>query len=206
MQIHLISDTHFGHANILRFLKADGTRIRPEFTSVEEMDEAMVERWNKVVQISDHVYHLGDVVIKANDLQIVKRLNGHKRLIRGNHDIFKTRLYIAAGFQEILGCRVLANVLMTHFPIHETSMGHFLGNAHGHIHQNASPPGPYLNLSVERIDYTPVALDEVVKRLKNLKETLNPDPACSDRASTYTGVRAFPLTHGPEPAIFGGSQ
>jgi calcineurin-like phosphoesterase family protein len=105
--LFVISDTHFGHANILTFRGQDGALIRPGFSSVEEMDEFMVERWNSVVRPSDHVYHLGDVTMKAPGLGIVKRLNGKKRLVRGNHDIFRTRLYLNAGFEEIHGVRVL---------------------------------------------------------------------------------------------------
>jgi calcineurin-like phosphoesterase family protein len=45
------------------------------------------------------------------------------------------------------------------------SMGRALGNAHGHIHEKPSPPGPYLNVSVESINYTPISLEEARKRL-----------------------------------------
>ena len=158
MTIWLISDTHFGHENIITYC------ARP-FASAAEMDEAMVARWNDTVKPPDHVYHLGDAVMRRANLAIVKRLNGHKRLVRGNHDIFRTKEYINAGFQEICGVRVLSNVLCSHFPIHPESLGRFAGNAHGHIHEKPSPAGKYLNLSVERINYTPVALEEVVARL-----------------------------------------
>jgi calcineurin-like phosphoesterase family protein len=156
--IWFISDTHFGHENIIGYCS------RP-FTCAAEMDEVIVERWNRVVRPQDHVYHMGDVAMKAPQLAIVGRLNGHKRLIRGNHDIFDTRKYLYAGFDEIHGCRVLGNVLFTHFPVHPESLGRFLGNAHGHIHERPSPAGAYVNLSVERIDYTPVTLETVIAML-----------------------------------------
>lgn len=98
-------------------------------------------------------------------LEVVKRLHGKKRLIRGNHDIFDTKDYLAVGFKEILGVRVLANVLFSHFPVHPESIVRFRGNAHGHIHERPSPVGKYLNLSVERINYTPVTLEDVTARL-----------------------------------------
>ena len=159
--IWLVSDTHFGHANIITYCS------RP-FTCVEDMDEAMVERWNRVVRPQDHVYHLGDVAMKADRLAIVKRLNGHKRLVRGNHDIFKTKQYLAAGFDEIHGVRVLNGLVMTHIPIHPASLGRFTGNVHGHIHNNdGGDYGPrYLNVSVEAIDYTPITLEDAAERLR----------------------------------------
>ncbi len=58
-----ISDTHFFHANILKFLNKQEQRIRP-FQSLEEMHELMIERWNSVVKDRDYVYHLGDVTFQ----------------------------------------------------------------------------------------------------------------------------------------------
>ena len=186
MTIFVISDTHFGHANILTFKNLDFSHIcnhgilgwecglcadegvvvpkkliRPGFSSVEEMDEHMVERWNAVVKPSDHVYHLGDVAMKRPDLKIVKRLNGHKRLVFGNHDIYDHKNYTEVGFEKVMGSRVLEGWLMTHIPVHPESLGRFRGNVHGHIHERPSPSGSYINVSVERINYTPLALEEL---------------------------------------------
>ena len=74
--IFFISDTHFGHANMLQFTNYDGTRMRP-FDSIEELDELMIENWNKMVKPTDKIYHLGDVVYHCkNRDQIMQRLNG----------------------------------------------------------------------------------------------------------------------------------
>lgn len=163
MTLWFTSDTHFGHANIIHYSS------RP-FTSVEEMDETLVARWNEVVKPSDHVYHLGDVSMKKKDLQIVTRLNGKKRLVRGNHDVYRTKDYLSVGFQEIYGIRVLDNIIFTHIPIHPGSMGRFLGNAHGHTHQNTLDDPRYVNVCVEQTDYYPVTLESVVKRLKETQD------------------------------------
>lgn len=62
--IWLISDTHFNHANILKFTDSrTGLPVRPGFESVDHMNEHMIERWNSVVKPGDIVYHLGDVVM-----------------------------------------------------------------------------------------------------------------------------------------------
>jgi len=76
------SDTHFGHEAIL------GLCERP-FSSVAEMDAAMVDAWNSVVRPQDIVYHLGDFAFggPAHAKQIFRRLNGRKALILGNHDV-----------------------------------------------------------------------------------------------------------------------
>ena len=80
--IFFTSDTHFGHENIIKYCN------RP-FSSAKEMDECLINNWNGVVSDSDTVYILGDF-LKNGDCQIIndylKRLNGEKYLILGNHD------------------------------------------------------------------------------------------------------------------------
>lgn len=75
------SDTHFGHANIIRLCN------RP-FQNVEEMNEVLIENWNKVVSKDDTVFHLGDFAFGGSSVwnSIIPRLNGHINLIIGNHD------------------------------------------------------------------------------------------------------------------------
>ena len=168
--LFVISDTHFGHSNILSFKNPDGSRVR-DFSCVEEMDQIMVDRWNAVVKPSSHVYHLGDVAMRKEHLATVGRLNGHKRLVRGNHDIFKTRDYMKY-FEEIHAVRVLDGMLFSHIPIHPESLGRFAANIHGHVH--GLPQGTYgpkyYNVSVEVMDYTPISLEDLAKRVKKFQE------------------------------------
>ncbi|HYG17136.1 MAG TPA: phosphoesterase [Bacteroidia bacterium] len=79
--IWFTSDNHFGHTNIIKYTK------RP-FTSVDEMDETMIERWNERIGPNDDVYHLGDVgLCPADQLrEILDWLNGNIHLIVGNHE------------------------------------------------------------------------------------------------------------------------
>lgn len=166
MTIFFISDTHFGHANILTFTRDNGTtKVRPEFATVEEMDETMIARWNARVRPTDHVYHCGDVAMyRPSLLKVMPRLRGHKRLIRGNHDIFPTKNYLKF-FDEIHGCRVFGRTLFTHIPIHPASLGRFDANVHGHIHEREEYGPRYLNISVERIGYQPVSLEEIREQI-----------------------------------------
>lgn len=75
------ADHHFGHQRIIELAG------RP-FTSVEEMNEEMIERHNRVVAVDDTVWILGDVALGPikESLPLVGKLNGHKYLIAGNHD------------------------------------------------------------------------------------------------------------------------
>ena len=163
--IFIISDTHFGHENILKFTDdRDGSHVRPNFSSVEEMDEHMVERWNSVVRYCDIVYHLGDVYFD-NGHRVLKRLKGRKRLVLGNHDNPKSE-FIMNNFSKIMMWRMFPefDCVLTHVPIHESGMFKIKYNLHGHIHQNPSPTARHINCCVELNDYTPKTIEECLKQ------------------------------------------
>lgn len=166
MNLFIISDTHFSHENMLIFRDESGRRVRPEFSTYPEMDEAMVERWNAVVRPQDHVYHLGDVALGRKHLEIVRRLNGHKRLVFGNHDIYDYTEYANVGFKKLMGMRVIDGFILTHVPVHEGSLGRFKANIHGHIHASKIPDSRYFNACVEHHNYTPIAFEDIKKTIK----------------------------------------
>ena len=188
----LISDTHFGHTNTWqKFTLSDGSPLRP-FTSTEEMDETMVENWNRVVRPQDTVYHLGDVVIARRNLETVKRLNGRKILIRGNHDIFRDKDYYEAGFEQIHGVRVFVDkFILSHIPLHPDCVsGRFRVNVHGHLHsgqimrqcripelRHMQEPDPrYFCVCVERTNFTPMHFDEVEAAIQKRFVEYNYEP------------------------------
>ena len=170
--VFIVSDTHFGHPNIVKFT-ANGEKLRP-FENFQEHDEALVANWNSVVKHYDKVYHLGDVCMGKKSLSILERLNGKKVLIRGNHDIFDLKEY-SKYFYDIRSCHVLNGCLFTHIPVHASCLEKFGCNVHGHTHANhvkkVSDIGglekdpSYLNVCVEHTNYTPLALDEVFARI-----------------------------------------
>ena len=179
----LISDTHFGHEKTCTvFKREDGTPLRP-FASAEEMDEAMVQRWNDRVRPRDQVYHLGDVVINRKFLSVLSRLNGDKVLIRGNHDIFHLADYTQY-FRDIRGYDVKNGMIMSHIPVHVESLARFGTNIHGHLHASrvmkmrgvdvktgevlyGTEIDPrYHCVCVEHTDYAPISLEEVYERIR----------------------------------------
>jgi len=168
--VFLVSDTHFGHAGVCHFTTNEGTKLRP-WDDPNEMDEAMIERWNSVVRPRDKVYHLGDVVINRRALKTLQLLNGDKVLIRGNHDIFKLEDYTPY-FRDLRGYHVMGGMILSHIPVHEESIGRFGVNVHGHLHSNrvmkdGNIDPRYFNVSVEQINFTPIALDDLRQRIKD---------------------------------------
>lgn len=186
--IFFISDTHFGHANMLKFLNYDGTRMRP-FDSVEELDELMIQNWNEMVKPMDKIYHLGDVFYKsANPEQIMSRLNGDKILVRGNHDRREAQWYLKY-FRDVRSTfHIEGNYLLSHFPIHPDSKGRFVRNLHGHVHNQLVMKSQvvigidccdkiervvdpwYRNCCVERNNYTPVPFEVIKEETEKLIE------------------------------------
>lgn len=169
----VISDPHFGHGNILKFTNSDGSRVRT-FSSVEEMDETMIQNWNNTVTPSDKVYCLGDVAINKKFISQVGRLNGDKVLIKGNHDIFSLEYYTEY-FRDIRAYQVFPKdkMILSHIPIHTESLERFVCNIHGHLHCNkvkdkfGKDDIRYINVCVENINYTPISLDEIRSEMKN---------------------------------------
>jgi len=181
--VFLVSDTHFGHAGVCRFLREDGTKLRP-WDNPEDMDEFMVEAWNQRVRPNDKVYHLGDVVINKRALKTLGRLNGDKVLIRGNHDIFRDTDY-REYFRELRAYHVMNGCILSHVPVHEASLGRFGVNIHGHLHANrvkrvigidtlgtapelvygTEPDVRYHCVCVEQTGFAPILLEDVFKRI-----------------------------------------
>jgi calcineurin-like phosphoesterase family protein len=174
--VFLVSDTHFGHAGVCRFTREDGTKLRP-WTDPDEMDEHMVKVWNETVKPTDKVYHLGDVVINRKSLGIMRRLNGDKVLIRGNHDIFRDDEY-REHFRELRAYHVMNGMILSHIPLHPDSLGRFGVNIHGHTHYQRVmmtgfrgkkldvPDLRYHCVCVEQTDYRPILFEDVIARIK----------------------------------------
>ena len=178
------SDHHFGHKNILQYEKD----YRP-FETIEEMNEKLIETWNKTINPKDFVFHLGDFCFGRINIDIAGRLHGRKRLIMGNHDIYPSSLYIRH-FENLYGAFHWKRCILTHVPIHTNHLAErFFLNIHGHLHArtvkkwvngqfgNRLMSGympiddlNYLNVAVERHNLTPVNSDLIMERLKEIDQ------------------------------------
>jgi len=96
MGVFFTADTHFGHENVIPYCQ------RP-YSSVDEMDEDLVKKWNETVGERDWIFHLGDFAFmdKLRTAAIIARLNGLKVLLKGNHDKRTVKFYLDAGFVQV---------------------------------------------------------------------------------------------------------
>jgi len=154
--VRFIADLHFGHQNMAK---------RRGFDSVEAHDEHIIQEWNKVVDKRDVTYILGDITMeKKAPYHLLKRLNGIKHVILGNHDrrqdvpdLWMNNVESVAGMYQYKG------FFLTHCPIHpkELTYREVRGNIHGHIHDSEVGEPGYYCVSCERVNYKPITLKEL---------------------------------------------
>lgn len=161
-----IGDLHAGHKGVIseKFTRPDGSRLR-NFDTIKEHDEHLVKRINSVVRPQDRLIISGDVSMGKNEIALIGRLNGKKQLVGGNHDRFPSSEYLKY-FENIYGCLVIGGMIVTHIPIHTDCIGRWKANIHGHLHANIIDDPRYINVSCEQVNYTPISLEEIKKRLK----------------------------------------
>ena len=163
-KIFLTSDTHFNHGNIIKYCN------RP-YANVENMNEAMIESWNRFVGKDDIVYHLGDFAMGSKDEieRLVARLNGRIKLVKGNHDNYKPAVYRNLGFAEVYDKPIIIENfwILSHAPI-EGMVGKNIPfcNIYGHVHDDArytSFARSGICVCVERWGYVPVDFEFLKK-------------------------------------------
>lgn len=173
--IFYIADTHFGHCNILWLSN------RP-FNTIEQMNNKIIDNWNKKVTDNDDVYILGDFSYKGNNpIDILKKLKGKKHLIVGNHDSkLLKNIDFRNQFVEITNMKTVndngIHIVCCHYPMVEWD-GYYRGTLHfyGHIHNNiGNETFKYIsnvknayNVGVDIIGFEPRTLREIVNKEYN---------------------------------------
>lgn len=135
------SDLHLFHKNIKQFCPKTRLGETPS-----EQVEILIEKWNEQVSPQDTVYVLGDVSFEYGSyektVEAVKKLNGTKHLIIGNHDhsnvctIFrKEKLFQTIDYYKKVKKLLDKNLILCHYPIYEWDKCHY-GTYHlyGHVH------------------------------------------------------------------------
>ena len=167
MKTYFIADTHFGDDNIMRY------ENRP-FECVAKMDEVLIANWNETVTENDEVYVLGDFGADGNEKEILSKLNGIKYLVKGNHDDKSNDYYREAGFKEVYDLPVIYKNfwVLSHDAIYVNSNMPY-ANLFGHVHNTPivkDYSSQHYCVSVERIEYTPILFDEIMKKIKEASD------------------------------------
>jgi calcineurin-like phosphoesterase family protein len=175
------ADQHFGHMNIIEY------ESRP-FTLMEEMVDHFVEQYNLVIEPYDTCLWLGDAFFTPFDeaLHIMDRLNGHKVIVRGNHDRSATWL-AKAGFDLVFNEPVHFQIAgrqarACHYPYWESRdprhkaknqdkyptkvKGEIL--VHGHIHGQDTIRGNQIHVGVDARDYRPVLWESLEEEAEGI--------------------------------------
>ena len=179
------SDTHFNHANIIKFCN------RP-FKDVEQMNETLIANWNRVVGMDDTVFHLGDFCLggAAEWTKVLDRLNGRIYLIMGNHDLKNLRQGFVGRFEHVaMQMHIMVGkqrIYLCHYPFLCFEGGYKnVGQLFGHVHSRKSNTGidagrlQYLfptqyDVGVDNNGFTPVSFEQVQriinKQIENTEE------------------------------------
>lgn len=166
MNIWFISDTHFGHSNIIKYSN------RP-FASVHEMNEVLITNWNALVKPNDVVWHLGDFAFMPSNKfnNLIDRLNGKINIVLGNHDkaITKNKCLNTTkiSIQNYAELKVNNNlIVMFHYGQRVWNKSHH-GSIHlyGHSHGSLPPYGKSVDVGVDckeiTHEYRPISLEEI---------------------------------------------
>lgn len=165
------SDLHFGHDRIR------GYSNRP-FSSVEEMNEALINNWNARVKPEDDVWHLGDFAfMKLNEFKnVLRRLNGSIHCILGNHDKLleenRTELLNMGKIKSIQHYAELNYngqiFVLFHYGMRIWNRSHKSSiHLYGHSHGSLPPFGKSVDVGVDckeiTDEYRPIHADEIIK-------------------------------------------
>ena len=171
--IYFTADSHFGHANIIKHCK------RP-FDNVDEMDEEILRRWNKVLKPGDRLFILGDFCGQKRKAHVIQsyldRIKLHPEaitLILGNHDeesesrkVFKHvhKMYTL----KKLGCCL--GIVLCHYSMRVWDRCHHgMWHLFGHSHGNALPWGWSFDVGVDANDFELWSLDGIELKMSMLR-------------------------------------
>lgn len=171
------SDTHFCHDRAFLYEPRG-------FKSVQEMNEAIVERWNSVVAPDDEVYLLGDVMLNDNEagMEYLKKLNGKISIMRGNHDT-NSRIKLYGSADNVIDWGLYAQVVningynfyISHYPTmtsnldNDAPLKRHVINLYGHTHQkdNFYQDIPFMyHVGMDSHDCYPVEITQIIEDIK----------------------------------------
>lgn len=164
-KVHFIGDTHWGHKNILKY--------RPQFDSIDEHDNYILENILEAVRKRDTLYLMGDIIFDEHSIvfmRVLSRHIDHLHWVLGNHDSDnrKRQAILRQIIKEDLVSKVgslftYKDFWLSHAPIHPDEL-RGKRNIHGHVHSKTLDDDRYFNVCCENTNYKPVFIDELLVR------------------------------------------
>ena len=176
--IYFTSDLHLGHKNVIRLCS------RP-FSSVEEMDAALIENWNRKVRQNDTVYILGDLMFRNEKPpeEYLRQLKGKKHLITGNHDrAWTKKCDLSRFFESVSNLNFISDgkrqLTLCHFPMMSWPhmprsymvFGHIHGNTDAEYWPLIAQNEKMLNAGVDINGFAPVTFEEMEENNRRHKQ------------------------------------
>lgn len=172
--IYFTSDLHFNHDKEFLYVPRG-------FTNVKDMNEAIVENWNLIVNKEDTVYVLGDCMLGDNEegIEYLKRLNGTILLCYGNHDTDSRKILyttlpniIIEGYSTVIKYGKF-RFYLSHYPTlcGNVDDGKYFSqhtiNLCGHTHTkdkfNDWDKGMIYHCELDAHDMKPVSIDQIIE-------------------------------------------
>lgn len=193
MQTYFTSDTHFDHKNVIQYCN------RP-FQSVDEMNVAMVEKWNSVVSPKDVVYHLGDFTLGdiRHFSKWANQLNGTIKILPGSHDHLWLKDFkssekfqviaplVSIEVPEIMNGKYPQVLVMCHYSMQVWDRSHY-GSWHlfGHSHGNLEGIGLSFDVGVDCTEFVPLSVEQVASKMAHLTKR-EPDKRDSSPSQAFS--------------------
>lgn len=183
-KVYISSDLHLGHTNIIKYCPES----RGHFETVDQMNEQIITNINSMVSDEDTLILVGDLCFTSplKGCEYLKRINGKKILIWGNHD---KKLRNSTEFQSQRGLMgviqeadylelththggIKHNICLMHFPIlswHRAGHGamHFFGHCHTPKSKNI-PRGRSQDIGLDSNDMIPYDMDDLVVKMSKI--------------------------------------
>jgi len=157
MDIYIISDTHFGHDNIVKW------GLRPV-----DYNEQLWSAFDTIPEDSILI-HCGDITLGA-DAATHTKLQGYKFkkwLVRGNHDNHSISWYIKNGW-DFCADEIVINMFGNNFLFSHAPLAKRVGiskNIHGHLHNGLSRGRPDFYDEAYHVEVTPEVIGYKVAKL-----------------------------------------
>ena len=177
--VWFISDTHFDHANIIKYCN------RP-FKNTEEMNNFMLKTWNDTISKVDLVFFVGDMAFGRSSRKPkwwVEQLNGQKVYIKGSHD--KGIRPTSEGLESVLFIADAVIIQLEDKKIYVVHEPYKIPQSwkewtiHGHVHNNS----PHLDLILKRFNVSVEVIDYKPRNLKYFLDIIDKEESTLEKVS-----------------------